>query len=49
MKFVYLAGGLVKAETMSEVFFTDSTRCVDLIAQDQEGNLGEFLRLTQTS
>lgn len=34
-----LACRLVQAERVSEFFFTDSTRCINLVAKDQEGNL----------
>lgn len=28
---------------MSELLLADSTECVDLVAENEEGNLGEFL------
>lgn len=38
-----LASGLVKAELMSHVVLGDGVGVVDLVAQDNKGNLGELL------
>ena len=38
----YLASGLVEAKMVSQLFLTDRTRRVDLVAEDKEGNLGEL-------
>ena len=38
----YLSGGLVEPKMMPQLLFTDSTGGVNLVTQDEEGNLGKF-------
>lgn len=38
-----LASGLVETQVMPELLLTHSTRCVDLVTENKERNLGEFL------
>ena len=38
----YLSGGLVESKMMPQLFFTDSTGGVNLVTQDEEGNLSEL-------
>lgn len=38
-----LAGRLVESKVMSEFLFAHSTERVNLVAKNEEGNLGEFL------
>lgn len=39
----HLSGGLVQAQIMPELLLRDSTRRVDLVAEDKEWNLRELL------
>lgn len=39
----HLAGGLVEAERVAELLLGDGTAGVDLVAEDEEGDVGEGL------
>ena len=39
----YLSCSLVETKIMSELFLAHSSGCVDLVAENEERNLGEFL------
>ena len=38
-----LAGGLVEPKVMSELLLTHSAECINLVTENEEGNLGGFL------
>ena len=39
----YLAGGLVQTQLMPELVLAHGAGCINLITEDQEGDLGELL------
>ena len=43
----YLSGGLVESEVMSQLFLANSTGGVNLVTQDEEGDLGKFFNREQ--
>lgn len=43
MDVVHLAGSLVQAELVPQLFFRNGSRGVDLVTKDEERNLGEGL------
>ena len=42
LSYTYLAGGLVETQLMPELVLAHSAGCVNLVAEDKEGNLREF-------
>lgn len=39
----HLARSLIQSKMMSQLLLTDSTRSIDLVTENKEGNLREFL------
>ena len=46
-KLIYLSGGLVESEVVSQLFLTDGTRSINLVTQDEERNLGKLFNREQ--
>ena len=42
-KRTHFASGLEKTEVVSKLFFTNCARCVNLVAENEEGDFGKLL------